>query len=88
MAIIGLFISFFLQLGITTYTPEGLLVGAKSIVHQNRKLRMDMKDLEKELNNLRDQNEVMVSSISGSISILHVFVVVVVVFYSLSCTCM
>ncbi len=55
-----IFLNLFHQLGITTYTPEGLLVGAKSIVHHNRKLRTEMKELEKELNVLRDQNQVMV----------------------------
>ena len=48
------------QLGITTLTPAGLLVGAKSIVCQNKQLRTEMKELERELETLQGQNDFMV----------------------------
>ena len=56
-----------MQLGITTLTPAGLLVGAKSIVNHNKQLRTEMKELERELESIQGQNEFMVS---GSTSTL------------------
>ena len=50
-----------LQLGITTLTPAGLLVGAKSIVCHNKQLRTEMKELERELETIQGQNDFMVS---------------------------
>lgn len=41
-------------------TPDGLLLGAKSIVSQNKQLRKEMNDLEKEITTLREQNKAMV----------------------------
>ena len=41
-------------------TPDGLLLGAKSIVSQNRQLRKELTDLEKEISLLKEQNNVMV----------------------------
>ena len=54
-------VSLSVQLGIATLSPAGLLVGAKSIVHQHKMLKMKMKELEKEVEIFRGQNEVMVS---------------------------
>ncbi len=48
------------QLGITTLTPEGLLLGAKSIVFHNKQLKKEMVDLERELLNLKGQSKVIV----------------------------
>ena len=41
-------------------TPDGLLLGAKSIVSQNKQLRKELTDLEKEITMLREQNKAMV----------------------------
>ena len=48
------------QLGICKMTPDGLLLGAKSIVSQNKQLRKEMTDLEREITTLREQNKAMV----------------------------
>lgn len=48
------------QLGIQKMSPDGLLLGAKSIVSQNKQLRKEMNDLEKEISALREQNKAMV----------------------------
>ena len=50
----------FQQLGIRKMTPDGLLLGAKSIVSQNKQLRKELTDLEKEITMLREQNKAMV----------------------------
>ena len=50
----------FYQLGIRKMTPDGLLLGAKSIVSQNKQLRKELTDLEKEITTLREQNKAMV----------------------------
>ena len=52
----------FIQLGITTLSPAGLLVGAKSIVCHNKQLRTEMKELERELSMLQGQNDFMVNN--------------------------
>ena len=52
--------STYLQLGIQKMTPDGLLLGATSIVSQNKQLRKEMTDLEKEITALRQQNKAMV----------------------------
>ena len=52
----------FLQLGITTMTPSGLLQGAKSIVGHNKQLRNKLRALEREIKAIRDQNNFMVSN--------------------------
>ena len=49
------------QLGITTMTPSALLQGATSIVVQNKQLRNELRALEREIKNIRDQNNFMVS---------------------------
>ena len=48
------------QLGIQKMTPDGLLLGATSIVSQNKQLRKELTDLEKEIALLRQQNRTMV----------------------------
>ena len=48
-----------LKLGITNLTPEGLLCGAKDIVSLNRQLRKEVQLLEKEVNQLKIQNNLM-----------------------------
>ena len=48
------------QLGIQKMTPDGLLLGATSIVSQNKQLRKEMTDLEQEITTLRQQNKAMV----------------------------
>ena len=49
-----------LQLGIRKMTPDGLLLGATNIVSQNKQLRKEMTDLEREITSLRQQNTAMV----------------------------
>ena len=49
------------QLGITTMTPSALLQGATSIVVQNKQLRNELRALEREIKNIRDQNNFMVN---------------------------
>ena len=51
---------YFSQLGIQKMTPDGLLLGATSIVSQNKQLRKEMTDLEREITTLRQQNKAMV----------------------------
>ena len=41
-------------------TPDGLLLGATSIVSQNKQLRNEMIDLERQITALRQQNKAMV----------------------------
>lgn len=48
-----------LSLGITNLTPEGLLCGAKDIVSLNRQLRKEVQLLEKEVYQLKEQNNLM-----------------------------
>ena len=52
---------FFVQLGIASLTPAGLLEGAKSIVSRNKELRKEMKQLERDIDSIKSQNSVMVS---------------------------
>lgn len=52
-----------MQLGIQKMTPDGLLLGATSIVSQNKQLRKEMIDLEREITALRQQNKAMVGSL-------------------------
>ncbi|CAI7993879.1 Histone-lysine N-methyltransferase, H3 lysine-79 specific [Geodia barretti] len=47
------------ELGIRKMTPDGLLLGATSIVSQNKQLRKEMTDLEREITALRQQNKAM-----------------------------
>jgi hypothetical protein len=42
-------------------TPSALLQGATSIVVQNKQLRNEMRALEREIKNIRDHNNFMVS---------------------------
>lgn len=48
-----------LSIGITNLTPEGLLSGAKDIVSLNRQLRKEVQLLEKEVNQLKEQHQIM-----------------------------
>ena len=57
---------FFVQLGIQKMTPDGLLLGATSIVSQNKQLRKEMTDLETEIMTLRQQNKAMVHCIHNA----------------------
>ena len=64
------------QLGIKKMTPDGLLLGATSIVSQNKQLRKELNDLEREIALLRHQNRTMVGatiSLSINLSLLISF---------------
>lgn len=63
------------QLGIQKMTPDGLLLGAKSIVSQNKQLRKEMTDLEREITTLIEQNKAMVGFCVQSI---YMYVIVAV----------
>ena len=50
-----------LQLGIKKMDPEGLLQGAKYIVTQNKQLRKELLEIERDVNNLKSENDCLVS---------------------------
>ena len=47
------------SLGITNYTPEGLLLGAKDIVTLNRQLRKELQVLERDVERLKGEHTVI-----------------------------
>ena len=49
------------QLGIKKLDPEGLLQGAKFIVTQNKQLRKELLEIERDVNNLKSENDCLVS---------------------------
>ena len=49
------------QLGIKKLDPEGLLQGAKHIVTQNKQLRKELIEIERDVNNLKSENDCLVS---------------------------